>query len=128
MKILLDTHTFIWLDGKPEQLSLRAVNLIENLSNDLILSVVSVWEIAIKYQLGKLQINRSLSDLVASQQLTNDIKILPVTLTHVLRVETLLLHHKDPFDRILIAQAITEKLPILSRDRIFDDYPIERIW
>lgn len=67
MKILLDTHTFIWLAGEPEKLSLEAANLIQDLNNELILSVVSVWEIAIKYQLGKLELNRALSDLIAMQ-------------------------------------------------------------
>jgi PIN domain nuclease of toxin-antitoxin system len=128
MKLLLDTHALIWLANNPENLSSLAVELIQDRSNDLLLSVVSVWEMAIKLQLGKLQLNRSLSSLIITQQQVNDLQILTVQLVHVLAVESLPVYHKDPFDRLLIAQAITENLPILSVDEVFDHYPIQRLW
>jgi PIN domain nuclease of toxin-antitoxin system len=128
MIFLLDTHIFIWLANETQKLSARTTDIIQYINNVLILSVISVWEIAIKTQLGKLQFTTSLSSVVASQQKINNLQILPVNLLHVLTVESLPLCHKDPFDRLLIAQALTENLLVLSADVIFDQYGIQRIW
>lgn len=105
MRLLLDTHIFLWWADEPEKLSALALSALEDGANDLILSVASTWEIQIKIQLGKLQLNQSLKELIESQQEANNLQILPVALSHVLALETLPFHHKDPFDRLLIAQS-----------------------
>jgi len=106
MKLLLDTHIFIWWADQPETLSPDALSALEDEANELLLSVASVWEMQIKIQLGKLKLSLPLKDLLKNQQETNDLTVLPVTLTHVLALDALPFHHKDPFDRLLIAQSI----------------------
>jgi PIN domain nuclease of toxin-antitoxin system len=128
MKLLLDTHTFIWWNNEPEKLSPQARVSCEDKNNTLILSVASVWEMQIKLQLGKLRLDVPLRTLVESQQRTNDLQILPVLNEHVFALDTLPLHHKDPFDRILIAQANAEELFLLSKDEIFKAYLVKRLW
>lgn len=128
MRILLDTHTFIWWDIEPSRLSPRALSLCQDVNNQLLLSVVSVWEMEIKIQLDKLRFVKSLADMIAEQQRANHIEILPISLAHALAIETLPLHHKDPFDRLLIAQAKVEQLSIMSRDPEFKAYPIVVAW
>lgn len=104
MKLLLDTHTFIWWDSEPAKLSPRVLALCQDRQNMLLLSVVSIWKMQIKSQLGKLRLALSLKEIVASQQQTNNIELLPITLEHVLALENLPAYHKDPFDRLLVAQ------------------------
>ncbi|UBF25035.1 type II toxin-antitoxin system VapC family toxin [Kovacikia minuta CCNUW1] len=128
MKLLLDTHTFIWLDSDPIRLSDKVKSLLQDPANTLLLSVVCIWEMQIKSQLGKLQISASLADIISSQQQANGIEILPVILSHVLALESILPHHKDPFDRLLVAQAIIEDATLLSKDSIFGSYPVKVIW
>jgi PIN domain nuclease of toxin-antitoxin system len=94
----------------------------------LLLSVGSIWEIQIKLQLGKVKLNRPLSEVIESQRQANNLELLPVNLEHVLALETLPDHHKDPFDRLLIAQAIVEHTAIVSADPIFKKYPITVVW
>ena len=125
MRILLDTHVFIWWDSEPQQLSSQARVLCEDAENTLILSVASVWEMQIKWQLGKLKLRSPLSELIADQQKENGIEILPVGLSHVLALEELPLHHKDPFDRLLSAQANAENIGILSVDAVFKQYEVK---
>lgn len=128
MKLLLDTHTFIWWDSNPAQLSSQVLELCQNQDNVLLLSIVSVWEMQIKSQLGKLQLDLPLAELVKNQQRINDMQLLPTNLEHVLELDKLPLHHKDPFDRMLIAQAQTEQAVLLSKDSAFSAYPVEVIW
>jgi PIN domain nuclease of toxin-antitoxin system len=128
MKLLLDTHTFIWLDSDPIQLSDQAKSILQDPKNILLLSVVSIWEMQIKSQLGKLQLGSPLADIVSSQQHTNGIGVVPVVLSHVLVLETLPAHHKDPFDRLLISQAIIENATLLSRDSVFASYSVQVLW
>lgn len=128
MKLLLDTHTFIWWDSEPDKLSEAALALCQTSSNILILSVASVWEIQIKHQLGKLTLKMPLPDIVQGQQKSNNLRILPISLQHALALDLLPLHHKDPFDRILIAQAKVEKVALLSADPVFAQYPIRVRW
>lgn len=123
MRLLLDTHIFIWWAGEPEKLSSVALSALEDETNDLILSVVSVWEIQIKIQLGKLKLSQPLKELIESQQETNDLHILPVELPHVLMLDTLPPHHKDPFDRLLIAQSIVEDVTLVTADAKLSAYP-----
>lgn len=101
MKLLLDTHTLIWWTLTPERLSPRVLRLTGDINNNLILSVVSVWEMQIKLQLGKLKLNMPLASLIDSQQQTNGLQIIPVELVHVLALQNLPAHHRDPFDSTL---------------------------
>jgi PIN domain nuclease of toxin-antitoxin system len=107
MRLLLDTHAFIWWDSDPGQPSAPALTALRDPSNEVWLSVVSVWEMTIKAQLGKLTLRLPLADIVSQQQ-ANGLRVLAVDLAHVLAVERLPALHKDPFDRLLIAQANVE--------------------
>ncbi len=124
MKLLLDTQIFIWWDSEPERLPPRLLALCEDPDNALVLSVASVWEIQIKVQLGKLDLDRPLANIVEGHLLENQIELLPIELPHVLALEQLPFHHKDPFDRLIVAQALVERLTILSVDSLFDYYPV----
>ena len=102
MKLLVDTHIFIWWADQPERLSQAALSALEDEANELLLSVASVWEIQIKIQLGKLKLSLPLKELIKNQQETNNLTVSPVALPHVLALDALPFHHKDPFDRLLI--------------------------
>ncbi|HEY6231155.1 MAG TPA: type II toxin-antitoxin system VapC family toxin [Pyrinomonadaceae bacterium] len=128
MNVLLDTQAFLWLVMGSANLSGKARALIENPSNNNLLSVASLWEMAIKVSLGKLILSAPFHDLVPEQLILNGIGLLNIGINHVALVATLPFHHHDPFDRLLIAQAITEKLPVVSIDSAFDAYGIERFW
>ena len=123
MNVLLDTHTFIWWDSQAEQLSTEIVEFLLQPDTVKFVSVVSLWEIQIKSQLGKLSLNQPLEKIYRSQS-ENGISFLTVNPAHVFRLGILPLHHKDPFDRLLIAQAMTEGLTILTRDKIFNLYGV----
>ena len=125
MKLLLDTHIFIWWADQPEKLSPVALSALEDEANDLLLSVASVWEMQIKIQLGKLKLSLPLKELVKNQQEINDLMVSPVALTHVLALDALPFHHKDPFDRLLIAQSIAEGLTIVTADSQFSTYSVK---
>lgn len=125
MKLLLDTHIFIWWADQPEKLSPAALSALEDEANELLLSVASVWEMQIKIQLGKLKLSLPLKDLIKNQQETNEITVLPVALTHVLTLDAVPFHHKDPFDRLLIAQSIEEDLTLVSADSQFSTYSVK---
>lgn len=125
MKLLLDTHIFIWWADHPEKLSHAALSALEDEANELVLSVASVWEMQIKIQLRKLKLSLPLRELVKTQQETNDLTISSVTLTHVLGLDALPLHHKDPFDRLLIAQSIEEDLTLVSAASQFSAYAVK---
>ena len=124
MKLLLDTHIFLWWADQPEKLSQAALSALQDEANELILSVASVWEMQIKIQLGKLKLSLPLKELIKNQQETNDLTVSPVALTHVLALDALPFHHKDPFDRLLIAQSIEEDLTLVSADSQFSAYSV----
>lgn len=126
MKILLDTHTFLWGLSDETKLSERVRRLLP--SADSWLSVASLWEILIKSQSGKLLLPRPVGPYVMSKLKFNGVKLLPVTAEHVLRIESLPLHHRDPFDRMLIAQSLEEELPLVTSDAIFQRYGMNLIW
>lgn len=128
MKLLLDTHTFIWWDSDPTRLSPKALSLCQNPSNTLLFSVASAWEMQIKAQLGKLTFTLPLADIIEGQQQSSNVEVLPVGLTHVLALEKLPEIHKDPFDRLLIAQAIVEDAVLVSQDTLFQQYPVNVQW
>ncbi|MFL6207933.1 MAG: type II toxin-antitoxin system VapC family toxin [Pyrinomonadaceae bacterium] len=123
MKLLLDTHIFIWWADEPERLSSAALAALADGTNDLILSVVSIWELQLKIQLGKLKLSQPLIELVKSQQETNGLQVLSLELPHVLALDTLPPHHKDPFDRLLIAQSIVADLTLVTADDKLSAYP-----
>lgn len=127
MKILLDTHAFLWFIDDSPALSARSKSLMEA-ENELFLSVSSLWEIAVKLRLGKLIVAMSTESLMTEQLTANNIEILPISVPHLVQVSTLPLHHRDPFDRLIIAQAIVEQMPVVSADPAFDAYPVERLW
>ena len=125
MNGLLDTNNFIWSDGKQSLLSPQVRAFMEDRRNRLFLSIASVWEMQIKVQIGKLAFQNSLPEVIREQQEKNGIEILPVTLAHVYALSELPSPHRDPFDRIIIAQARVENLIVLSADAIFSQYPVQ---
>jgi PIN domain nuclease of toxin-antitoxin system len=127
MKLLLDTHAFIWWDSDPAQLSAAALSALCDPANEVWLSVASVWEMVIKAQLGKLTLRLPLVGIVSQQQ-ANGLRVLPVTLAHVLAVEGLPPIHKDPFDRVLIAQANVEGAEMVSADAMVRQYSVRVLW
>ena len=126
MRQLLDTHSFIWFVTGSPRITPEIRLQIEN--NDNLLSIASVWEIAIKSSLGKLDVGLPIEALVEQQIIGNAIELLAITTNHLTVVATLPLHHRDPFDRLLIAQAMVENLPIIGIDKVFDEYAVQRLW
>jgi PIN domain nuclease of toxin-antitoxin system len=126
-RFLLDTHVFLWLIQGDPQLSDRVRAIIADDTNQLNFSVVSIWEIAIKLNIGKLKIGHSIEDIY---QLLAQLKIeiLPIDQLDLDRYLTLPLHHRDPFDRLIISQAIDRELILISADGSFDPYPVQRLW
>jgi len=128
MKLLLDTHAFIWWDSESSKLSHQALAFCQDRANTVLLSVASIWEMQIKLQLGKLRLNLPLAKVIESQQQTNGIEVLPIILSHVLELDNLPAYHRDPFDRLLIAQARVEDAVLISNDPIFTDYSVKLLW
>ena len=128
MRLLLDTHTFIWWDSDPSRIPQPVIDVCQNRANTLILSVVSVWEMQIKSQLGKLKLNLPLSTIIEGQREANNIEVLPIQLKHVLALDELPAHHHDPFDRLLIAQSCIENAVLVSADSVFTHYPVDIFW
>jgi PIN domain nuclease of toxin-antitoxin system len=127
MKALLDTHAFLWAIAEQQKLPAR-VQQIYTGPNDLWLSVASIWEATIKSKAGKLALPQPAGPYLVKELVKNNIEVLPIKLDHVLRIELLPEHHRDPFDRILIAQSLEEDLPIITSDAMFKRYDVEVIW
>jgi len=127
-RALLDTHSFLWYVTADPKLSATAERLISTGSNEVFLSVASVWEIAIKVSIGRLPIPEPLETFIPEQLGRNRIRLLPIEPKHAFEVARLPLHHRDPFDRLLISQARVEDLPVVSADSAFDSYSVERLW
>ena len=125
MDLLLDTHILIWWVDEPEKLPGHLYAVLEDSANDLFISIASVWEMQIKHQLGKLQFQQPLPQLIANQQQHNGARLISVTLSHVFELNNLPLHHKDPFDRLLVAQAIVEDMTLVSVDPAFALYSVK---
>jgi PIN domain nuclease of toxin-antitoxin system len=128
MNYLLDTHVFIWMNEDLNKLSLVAQNLVSDEANTLFLSVVSIWEIQIKLQIGKLTFQRPLTEVIRLIREQKQVEILPILTEHALKVGELPLHHKDPFDRLLVAQAIVEDYALITKESILRQYPVNVIW
>jgi len=128
MRLLLDTHTFIWAATLDENLSSKARKLLLNNDNELFLSTASIWEMAIKTSLGKLILKQPIEQTINEQIQINDLHVLNIEPAHALAVASLPWHHRDPFDRLLICQSKLEKLTILGRDTMMDTYYVDRVW
>ena len=128
MNYLLDTHTFLWFINDDASLSFTAKTRIEDPENTIYLSVASIWEMAIKVSLDKLELPSPFTDFIDDQLDKNTITLLKIKTAHTGIVATLPFHHRDPFDRLIIAQSKIEDMPIIGQDATFDDYGITRIW
>ena len=127
MNLLLDTHTFIWFLNGDNQLPASIKNVIADTSNKCVLSIASIWEIAIKRSLNKLELQGDFNQITVFLS-NNEIEVLPITFGHIQQLLHLDFHHRDPFDRIIIAQAITENLTIATKDSTFDKYGVNITW
>jgi len=128
MRFLIDTHCWLWAVRSPDRLPAKAIAAIENADNKVVLSCVSTLEIAIKVSIGKLHLSEPAHDFVYSQMAALSMTSLPVYLSHSLRVAELPLHHRDPFDRLLVAQAQIERMPLMTADESITAYDIDIIW
>ena len=128
MKLLLDTPALLWFIAGSSSLSDAARRLIEDTGNEKFVSIASIWETAIKVSIGKMSLSSPFDDLFPHQLQINGFDLLPVKVEHASVIAALPFHHRDPFDRLLIAQAIQEKLTLVSIDEVFDDYGIARMW
>ena len=128
MRLLLDTHALLWLLAGDRRLSARVADLYRERANEVYVSAVSLWEIGIKLSLGKLQLAANWSAVIEREMTANGVRPLPVELSHCAALQQLPFHHRDPFDRMLLTQAFTENLAIVSCDRGFSAYDVELIW
>ncbi|MBU0656393.1 MAG: type II toxin-antitoxin system VapC family toxin [Gammaproteobacteria bacterium] len=128
MKALLDTHTLLWLVDSPEKLPSIVATICEDGNNELYISIASFWELAIKMSLGKIELESNALERLKSWCDDNAIQLLPISIKHCQQVQTLPFHHRDPFDRLLIAQALCDRLALLSVDGHFADYGVDVVW
>jgi len=127
MRLLLDTHAFLWFVTGDRRLSADARRTLKDNHAELFVSAVSVWEMAIKMSLGRLSVPGSVADYMA-EKVKDGFRVLPLEWWHAVKVQELPFHHNDPFDRAIIAQAVVEKMPLVSGDRIFAQYPVSLVW
>jgi PIN domain nuclease of toxin-antitoxin system len=127
MKALVDTQVWIWMRGAPGRLSAKVKRTLSDPDAELVLSAVTPWEIAIKVRIGKLKLPCSVAEYVVTRSMATRVTPLPITQLHAIESTELPLHHQDPFDRVLIAQARIEQIPIITADSRFDDYDVEVI-
>ena len=127
MKLILDTHALLWFQAGDRRLSKVARHAIEATDAELLISAATVWEMAIKASLGRLQLSGSVDGYLA-EKIGQGYRMLAVSWTHAAKVEDLPWHHRDPFDRLLIAQALTERCPVITKDRAFHKYGVEVVW
>ena len=128
MKVLLDSHCLLWALDNSEQLGAAASATLQDVDCQLLISVASVWEIAIKVSAGRLPLSLPYREWMDRAIAELDLQILPITLDHAEQQASLPFHHRDPFDRLLAAQALVEELPLVSCDEILDAYGVQRIW
>jgi len=128
MRALIDTSAFLWSISDSDKLSDNARQVIADFESELFISVASLWEIAIKTSLGKLELLLPFDRLIPEQLEQNAIAVLPIEVHHLSRIIGLPFHHRDPFDRLIIAQSLAEQLPVITKDAAFSQYPIQLIW
>jgi PIN domain nuclease of toxin-antitoxin system len=127
MKILLDTQAFIWFVENDKQLPTKIKEYLEDSNNNIAISIASLWEMVIKMTLDKLQLNCDIEEMI-EKLYENGFDILPILPKHIIKLSTLDYIHRDPFDRIIISQGLTENILIVSSDKIFDEYGVTRKW
>ena len=128
VRYLLDTHTLLWFITEDEELSDRARQLILDSNNEIFLSIASLWEIAIKVNIGKLALDKPFNQLFPDELDSHGIEILNITINSLIHLTTLPFHHRDPFDRLIIAQALDEGISVISVDSALDPYGVNREW
>ena len=128
MRVLLDTHVLLWWHDQPARLTETAYDAINDLGNDVFISVVNGWEMQIKAQLGKLTLPKPLHVILQEEQATNGFRLLPVTIEHVYTLDSFPLHHREPFDRLLIAQVHQEGLTLVTHDPKLFPYSVSLLW
>jgi PIN domain nuclease of toxin-antitoxin system len=128
VKLLLDTCTLLWLTQEPKRLSRACRRVIDDAANDLVVSDASFWEMAVKAAAGKLKFSQPLRRWLVEQQQIWMFAVLPIRTEHILRTLEIERHHPDPFDRLLVAQALAESVPIITPDEHIAKYPVEVIW
>ncbi|WP_224311606.1 MULTISPECIES: type II toxin-antitoxin system VapC family toxin [Nostocaceae] len=125
---MLDTHTFLWFIEGILSLSDTAKNLIEDQRNQRFLSIASLWEISIKVSIGKLELDMTFTELVRQQVYGNAIELLEIQPEHLDELAKLPFYHKDPFDRLMISQSLVESITIVTKDSVFESYPVQILW
>jgi PIN domain nuclease of toxin-antitoxin system len=128
VNVLIDTHALLWIAGDENKVSARARSVFLNPRNGLYFSAANLWEMAIKISIKKLNLGSTLDDFIEDHIVGNGILLLPIKPSHVVRIATMPFIHRDPFDRLMVAQALAENMRILSSDRQLDGYSIQRIW
>lgn len=127
MKLLLDTHALIWFINGDKQLPRKSVELIKQIDLKCYVSIASIWEIAIKISLGKLELNGGFNEISEIMK-NHEIEILPLAFEHIRKLIDLEFHHRDPFDRIIIAQGLVEKMTVVTKDENFSKYGVKVLW
>jgi PIN domain nuclease of toxin-antitoxin system len=128
VRLLLDTHAFLWFIQGSQNLSETARNLIEDQENQKLLSIASLWEMSIKVSIGKLDLGMTIAELLSREVDGNGFELLAIHANHLDELTKLVFHHKDPFDRLMIAQALAERMPVITRDEAFGRYPVLLLW
>ena len=127
MRFLLDTQTFLWFYNGSERLSFSAESLITDPTNECFVNIASIWEMGIKLSIGKLELRVDFAGLATFMKM-NRIALLPINFEHIEKLQQLPFYQRDPFDRLLIAQALNEELTLITKDAVFDQYPASIIW
>jgi PIN domain nuclease of toxin-antitoxin system len=128
MRLLLDTHAFLWFIQGSQNLSEIARNLIEDQENEKLLSIASLWEMSIKVSIGKLDVGMAIAELLSREVYGNGFEVIAIQADHLDELTKLVFHHKNPFDRLIIAQALAERMPVVTKDEAFGRYPVSRLW
>lgn len=128
MRVLLDTHALMWMLSEPDKLSPKAREIIRKPDNEVFISIINLWEIITKRQIGKLAYSINVTQIFREQAEANGLELIEFRLPHLATLELLPMHHRDPFDRALIAQALAEDLTIISRDAAFNRYAVTTLW
>lgn len=128
MTYLLDTSVWLWSVSEPERIAKKGLEILQGGQEEIYLSAATSWEVSIKARSGKLNLPGRPDEYIASRTAQQGLRLLPITHLHTWRTNDLPLHHADPFDRLIIAQAILEKMTVLTSDRTFEKYPVEMIW
>ena len=128
MKIVLDTHIFLWLITDNDRLSDKSKQAFINSDNELFFSIASYWEICIKISIGKLKLSKNWDKIIKDELMVNSVKLLPISTEHCFQITQLPFHHRDPFDRIIISQAIIEQMHIMTIDSYFSQYEVNIVW